>query len=90
VSVARRIEGFGYVTRGDYLAAERVASTKSEWVDGVVYAMAGASKRHVGTVSRMIGILEPLAREHECFVGSNDLMVQTELANYYPGCRGHL
>jgi Uma2 family endonuclease len=35
-----------YVTRQEYLAGERKATTKSEYHDGVVVAMAGASRQH--------------------------------------------
>ena len=35
-----------YVTRQEYLAWERKATTKSEYHDGVIVAVAGASRRH--------------------------------------------
>lgn len=84
MAVARRAEDLFYVSREDYLAGERVAQIKSEWVDGQVYAMAGASKRHVAAVSRMIELLAGPARALGCFVGASDLLVQTANANYYP------
>ena len=83
-SMARRVADIGYVSREDYLAAERVAPTKSEWVDGVVYAMAGSSKRHVAAVSRMMEFLAGAARQKGCLIGASDLLVETANANYYP------
>ena len=77
-----------YVSRQDYLDGERSAPTKSEWVDGVVYAMAGASKRHVTVVSRLMELLAGVGRKKGCLVGSNDLLVATATANYYPDIVG--
>lgn len=82
--VARRARDLFYVTREDYLVGERSAATKSEWVDGTVYAMAGASKTHIATVTRIVRLLGAAAEERGCFLGSSDLLVQTPNANYYP------
>lgn len=82
--MAKRAEDLWYVTRQQFLDAERVAPLKSEWVDGVVYNMAGASKRHVATVSRMMELFAGPARQLGCLFGSSDLLVATERANYYP------
>ena len=53
----RRPDDLWYLSRQDYLDGERAALTKSEWVDGVAYARAGASKRHVGVVSQLVAFL---------------------------------
>ena len=82
--MAKRAEDLWYVTRQQYLDAERVALTKSEWVDGVVFNMAGASKRHVAVVARLMELFAARAREHGCPLGSSDLLVAAENANYYP------
>jgi Uma2 family endonuclease len=82
--VARRVEDLFYVSRDDYLAAERSATTKSEWVDGTVYAMAGASRDHVAAVSRMMGLLVGPAQRRGCFIAAADMLVATAHANYYP------
>ena len=73
-----------YVSRDDFLTSERLAETRHEWVDGVVYNMAGASRRHIDVVGGLIERLRPIARALGCFVGSNDLMVETADACYYP------
>ena len=82
--MARRVADLGYVSREDYLAAERVAPMKSEWVDGVVYALAGNSKCHVAAVSRMIALLARRALDKGWLIGASDLLVETANANYYP------
>jgi Uma2 family endonuclease len=82
--MAARAEDLYRVRREDYLAEEAGASEKSEWVDGVVYAMAGASKQHVMTVTVLMRLLTDRALARDCFIGASDLLVQTESAYYYP------
>jgi Uma2 family endonuclease len=72
------------VTREDYLAGELQSATRSEWVNGVMYNMGGATKVHVATVSRMVHLLYPNAEALGCLIGSSDLMVETAAAFYYP------
>ena len=35
-----------FITAADYLALERRAETKNEYLNGVIYAMSGASRNH--------------------------------------------
>lgn len=54
--MSRPVEQF--VTPADYLALERQAATKSEYLNGYIYAMAGASREHntiVFNLARRIG-----------------------------------
>ena len=44
-------------TEEEYLALERASATKSEYLDGVIYAMGGASPRHVQIVGNVSGEL---------------------------------
>ncbi len=47
-----------FITAADYLALERQAETKSEYLNGYIYAMSGASKEHntiVFNLARRIG-----------------------------------
>jgi len=43
-----------YLSPEEYLAAERKAECKSEYLDGVMYAMAGGSERHNLIVGNII------------------------------------
>jgi Uma2 family endonuclease len=72
------------VAREDYLAGELSAAVKSEWVSGVIYDMAGASKMHVALVSRINRLFFDAAEALGCFIGGSDLLVETAEALYYP------
>lgn len=72
------------VTRQEYLEGELGAAVKSEWVNGVIYNMAGASKAHVALVSRINRLLFDAADELGCLIGGSDLLVETGGALYYP------
>lgn len=82
--MAARADDLYRVRREDYLAEEAAAAEKSEWVDGVIYAMAGASKQHVMTVTILMRLLTESALSRGCFIGASDLLVQTESVYYYP------
>jgi Uma2 family endonuclease len=82
--MASRAEDLFRVDRREYLVGEQSGGEKSEWVDGVIYSMSGASKLHVQTVTRIMRLLTDQAEGKQCFIGSSDLLVQTENAYYYP------
>ncbi len=61
-----------YITPAEYLAAERCAETKSEYHDGQIVAMAGASREHNGQIVAMAGA----SRKHNLIVGDvNALLI---------------
>lgn len=60
----------------EYLAFEREASTKHEYVNGEVYAMAGGSPEHARLAARlMVQLLQGLT-DRPCEVFSSDLRVR--------------
>lgn len=60
----------------EYLAIEREAETKSEYVDGVVYAMTGASLNHITVVTNLTIALGIQLRGRPCLVLSNEMKVR--------------
>ncbi len=46
-----------YLTPDEYLLIERRAETKSEYIDGIMYAMAGTSENHEMIVAAMVAVL---------------------------------
>jgi Uma2 family endonuclease len=72
-----------YLTPEDYLALERKAQTKSEYYDGQVYALAGASESHALIVTNLVLILGTQLRDRPCRVYSSDLRVKVTAAGLY-------
>src|SRR5450432_2196133 len=75
-----------YLTPEEYLALERKAEFKSEYMDGVVYAMAGASPRHNLIVANIIITLGSQLKGRPCKVYPSDLRVRVPNSErfFYP------
>lgn len=59
-----------HLTQEEYLERERKAEFKSEYLDGEMFAMAGASSRHAQIVANLIF---EFRRSSECRVWANDV-----------------
>lgn len=70
----------------EYLAIERQAEYKSEYVDGVMYEMAGGSERHNLIAGNLITELNLQLRETPCRVYPSDLRVRAANSKrfFYP------
>jgi Uma2 family endonuclease len=65
-----------YLTPEEYLASERQAEYKSEYIDGAVYAMSGASFRHNVIVANVIIEVGQQLRGHPCRALPSDIKVR--------------
>ena len=65
-----------FITPEQYLTAERKAERKSEYLNGEVFAMAGASRRHVRIVGNIDTSLNVQLQDGECEVFAVDLRVR--------------
>ncbi|MBD2179613.1 Uma2 family endonuclease [Planktothrix sp. FACHB-1355] len=75
-----------YISPQDYLAGEEISPIKHEYIDGKIYAMAGANDAHV-TISLNLGsLLRNHVRGTGCRVYMVDMKAFIETANifYYP------
>ncbi len=72
-----------YITPEEYLAIERKAEYKSEYVNGEMFAMAGASPRHVLIVTNLVAELRGQLRRRPCTVYSTDLRVRVSPTGLY-------
>lgn len=63
------------ISPAEYLALERRASERSEFIDGAIIAMAGTSRTHVLIAANLIGELRTALRQHPCEVHGSDLRV---------------
>ncbi|MBW4682630.1 MAG: Uma2 family endonuclease [Microcoleus vaginatus WJT46-NPBG5] len=75
-----------YLSPEEYLAQEENSAIKHEYIDGQVYAMAGASDAHVTIAGNLFALLRNHVRGTGCRVYMADMKVQIETANlfYYP------
>jgi Uma2 family endonuclease len=65
-----------YLSPEEYLSAERRAEFKSEYVDGVAYAMAGGSERHNLITGNLVTELNIQLRARACKVYPSDMKVR--------------
>ena len=75
-----------YLSPKEYLAIERRAEYKSEYVDGVMYAMAGGSERHNLIAANLIIAIGAQLRDHPCRIYPSDLKVRVPNSRrfFYP------
>ncbi len=64
-------------TPQEYLSTERDAKTKSEYISGELYAMAGASREHNLISSNIVRILGNQLLERPCNVYTNDMKIKS-------------
>ena len=71
------------LTPEEYLAIERQATYKSEYFNGEMFAMSGASPRHVLIVTNVVAELRRQLKPRPCTVYSTDLRVQVSPTGLY-------
>jgi Uma2 family endonuclease len=72
-----------FVTVEEYLAREREADYKSEYFNGEIFAMAGASEPHVLIVNGIIARLYLQLEHRPCKVYSNDMRLKVSPTGLY-------
>ncbi|MBE9126746.1 MULTISPECIES: Uma2 family endonuclease [unclassified Coleofasciculus] len=75
-----------YFTADEYLQLEEQSPVKHEYIDGQIYAMAGASDPHVTIAGNVFALLRSHVRGSGCRVYISDMKAQIESLNrfYYP------
>ncbi len=78
------------LTAEQYLRIERLAETKSEYVNGQVYAMAGGTMNHGRIAGNIFSSLSTQLRNRPCEVFNSDVKVRIDKANCfrYPDVSG--
>lgn len=75
-----------YLTAAEYLQMEEQSPVKHEYIDGQIYAMAGASDPHVTIALNLATLLRSHVRGSGCRVYISDMKARIESLNrfYYP------
>jgi Uma2 family endonuclease len=77
---------FDYITPEEYLEMEEKSDIKHEYIDGYVYAMAGANDPHVTIALNMAFVIRNHLRGSNCRVYISDMKARIDTLNrfYYP------
>jgi len=67
----------------EYLLLERQADSKSEYYEGEIFAMAGATPEHNFITANVIAVLAPLLRKIGCRVLASDQRIAAPSGNYF-------
>jgi Uma2 family endonuclease len=70
-------------TPEQYLDFERGSSERHEYLDGDIYAMVGATKRHGKIVGNIFAQLFPELRKQNCWLYSTDMRVRPKKSKAY-------
>lgn len=72
-----------YYTPEEYLEMERAASVKSEYLNGMIYAMAGSTPEHSAITANVTGVAFAALADKPCQVYTSDLKVRTAPQGLY-------
>lgn len=72
-----------FITAADYLAMERQSPSKSEYLNGRIYAMSGASRNHNRITLNLGAMLRAHLRGYPCEPFINDLRVKVSPTGLY-------
>lgn len=72
------------ISEAEYLDAEKVSKIKHEFIDGHVYAMAGASKNHERITVNLVSEFSNHLKGSPCEPFSSDVKVKAGAAFFYP------
>jgi Uma2 family endonuclease len=72
-----------FLTPEEYLAAERKAEHRSEYLNGEVFAMSGASRNHARIVRNLSRRLDEQLESGPCEAYTNDVRVRIDPAGSY-------
>ncbi|MDQ1592365.1 MAG: hypothetical protein QOG71_2992 [Pyrinomonadaceae bacterium] len=72
-----------HITSEEYLALERAAEYKSEYLDGEIFAMVGASRKHNLIAGNVFASFKQLLRDRPCETYISDMRVKIPAANLY-------
>jgi Uma2 family endonuclease len=72
------------ISAEEYLERERKADFRSEWHDGVIIRMAGASEEHIDIVDNLTFGIRSGLKDKTCRTAAHDLRVKLARSYVYP------
>ena len=72
-----------FISEQDYLDGEKISEIKHEYIDGEVYAMAGASKNHQRLVFNVCGELYRHLKNTPCEAFNSDIKLRADKGGKY-------
>jgi Uma2 family endonuclease len=72
-----------FITAEEYLARERAAEYKSEYLNGEIFAMAGAKEPHNLITSNILGELHAQLKHRPCKVYPSDMRLKVSATGLY-------
>jgi Uma2 family endonuclease len=75
VNELRRLHRYTYA---DYVALEMDSTSKHEFLDGEIYAMAGGSEEHSALAAALVRVLGNAVADRPCRVHTSDLRIYVE------------
>ena len=69
------------VSPEEYLRLERQASYKSEYLNGEIFAMSGASEKHNLIAGNIFGELRQQLKDRQCRAYTNDMRVKVRMVS---------
>lgn len=73
-----------FISQEEYLAGELIGEVKHEYIEGDVYAMAGASKNHQRIIANVSSALWLHLKETPCDIFTSDMKVKVAHNFFYP------
>ncbi len=77
-------ENLPWISEEDYLAGELISEIKHEYIDGHVYAMAGASRNHERIAGNVFGELSNFLKSKPSEPFRSDLKIKAGSRFFYP------
>lgn len=72
-----------WISPEEYLAIERRATYRSEYLNGEMFAMAGASRQHNRISSNLVSAIDQHIKNRDCNVYASDMKVHVPSTGYF-------
>ncbi|WP_446008365.1 Uma2 family endonuclease [Candidatus Electrothrix sp.] len=78
-----QVQSQSWISPEEYLNIERRSTSRSEYVDGEMFAMAGATRQHNRISSNLVSEINQHIKSGDCNIYSSDLRVHVPSTGYF-------